>query len=567
METITELSPEIKTITEESTKPIKEPVTKTTITKSGYEILHDPRFNKGTAFTNKERGKYGLHGLLPSEVESLETQIIRVHEQVDHFKEPINKYVYLIQLLDNNQTLFFRTVMDDPAKYLPLIYTPTVGEACQKFGHILRRPRGLYISIRDKNNIREVLKNWPEENVRFTVVTDGGRILGLGDLGICGMGIPVGKLALYTACAGIDPNLTLPIVLDVGTDNKTFLQDPLYPGLRIPRVHGREYYDFIEDFVNAVTEIFPKICIQWEDFAGPDAVYILEKYRSRICTFNDDIQGTAGVAAGGLLAACRFTGKPITEQRFLFLGAGSAATGIGALLVKILQQNGMNETAALSHCWMFNRGGLLVSSRSDLPDYKKTFVHDHEPIGDFLKAIEQLKPTAIIGVSTIGGAFNRDVVEAMTRINERPIIFPCSNPTSRSECTAEEAYTWSNGKAIFASGSPFEPVEINGKRITPGQGNNVFIFPAIGLAILATEAVRVTDEMFICAAEALAGQVTDEMFEEGLVFPLISDILKVSINVAIKVAELVFEKGLAGITRPDNIEAFIKSKIYYPSYN
>ncbi len=558
MKTFPESNPEIGTIAEESVK---------LTSKSGYEILQDPHLNKGTGFTYAERDKYGLHGLLPSEVESIETQIVRVHEQVDHFKEPINKYVYLLQLLDNNQTLFFRTVMDDPAKYLPLIYTPTVGEVCQKFGHILRRPRGLYISIRDKNNIRSLLKNWPLKDVRFTVVTDGGRILGLGDLGICGMGIPIGKLALYTACAGIGPNLTLPIVLDVGTDNQTFLEDPLYPGLKIPRVRGKEYYYFIDDFVNAITEVFPKICIQWEDFAGPDAVYILEKYRNKICTFNDDIQGTAGMAAAGVLSACRFTGKPITGQKFLFLGAGSAATGIAELLMKIMQLDGLTREEALLNCWMFNREGLLVSSRTDLPDYKKTFAHEHEPIGDFLTAIEQLKPTAIIGVSTIGGAFTKEMIEAMSRINERPIIFPWSNPTTSSECTAEQAYEWSNGKAIFASGSPFAPVEFNGRKIIPGQGNNVFIFPAMGLSIFATEAVRVTDEMFICAAKALAEQVTNEMFQEGLVFPLISDILKVSINVAIKVAELIFEKGLAGVSKPDNIEAFIKSKVYYPGYN
>jgi malate dehydrogenase (oxaloacetate-decarboxylating)(NADP+) len=535
--------------------------------KPGYEILHDPRLNKGTAFTDEERDRYGLRGLIPEAVETIEQQIVRVHEQVDHFKEPINKYVYLIQMLDNNQTLFFRTIMDDPAKYLPIIYTPTVGEACQKFGHILRRPRGLYISIKDRHNIAQVLRNWNTHDVRVTVVTDGGRILGLGDLGVCGIGIPIGKLALYTACAGIDPDYTLPIVLDVGTDNEAFLADPLYPGLKERRLRGKEYYEFIDEFVHAVISVFPKICIQWEDFAGPDAAYILNKYRNKVCTFNDDIQGTASVVAAGLIAACKFTGVPITEHKFLFLGAGSAATGIAGLVSRILEGHGLSAEEANNRCWMFNRKGLLTKDRTDLEDYKAPFAHEHAPIADFVTAIEELKPTAIIGVSTIGKAFNRKVIDTMSKINERPIIFPCSNPTSHSECTAEEAFTWTNGKAIFASGSPFDPVVINGKTFIPGQGNNVFIFPAVGMAVLATEAKFVTDEMFICAAEALAEQVTQEMFDTGLIFPSISNILEVSTHIAIKVAKLVFDKGLARVERPEDIEAFIKNKVYFPAYH
>jgi malate dehydrogenase (oxaloacetate-decarboxylating)(NADP+) len=536
-------------------------------TKSGYQILHDPRLNKGTAFTDFERDLYGLHGLLPSQVENIEQQIVRVNEQVDHFKDQINKYVYLMQMLDNNQTLFFRTVMDNPVKYFPIIYTPTVGEACQKFGQIFRRPRGLYISIKDKDKIREIIGNWNAKDVRFTVVTDGGRILGLGDLGISGMGIPIGKLALYTACAGINPDYTLPIVLDTGTNNETLLNDPLYPGLKIRRVKGKEYNEFVDEFINVITDVFPKICIQWEDFAGSDAVMILDKYRENICTFNDDIQGTASVAAAGLISACRLTGKPITEQKFLFLGAGSAGTGIASLMLKILQDNGLSAEEALNCLWMFNSKGLLVNSRTDLESYKKQFAHDHEPISDFTIAIKQLKPTAIIGVSAMGGVFNKEVIETMSEINEFPIIFPFSNPTSHSECTAEEAYKWSAGKAIFASGSPFEHVEINGKLFIPGQGNNVFIFPAIGLAIFATEVKRVTDGMFICAAEALAGQVSTDMLKSGLIYPPISDILSVSVNIAVKIAEYIFDNKLAGINRPEDIEKFIKRKMYYPAYS
>lgn len=536
-------------------------------TKSGYEILHDPRLNKGTGFSEKERDMYGLHGLLPDQVENIEQQIVRVNEQVDHFNNNINKYVYLIQMLDNNQTLFFRTIMDNPVKYFPLIYTPTVGEACQKFGQIFRRPRGLYISIKDKDRIREILGNWNIKDVRFTVVTDGGRILGLGDLGISGMGIPIGKLALYTACAGIDPDYTLPIVLDTGTNNETLLNDPLYPRLKIHRVKGKEYDEFIEEFILSITDMFPKICIQWEDFAGPDAVRILDKYREKICTFNDDIQGTAGVAAAGLISACRLTGKSFTEQKFLFLGAGSAGTGIAGLLIKILQENGLSKKEALDRIWMFNSKGLLVNSRTDLENYKKTFAHDHEPIADFNSAIRLLKPTAIIGVSAIGGAFTKEIIETMSAINEFPLIFPYSNPTTHSECSAEEAYRWSAGKAIFASGSPFEVVELNGKKFIPGQGNNVFIFPAMGLAVFATEVKRVTDEMFICAAKALAGLVSEDMLKSGLIYPPISEIRNVSVNVAIKIAEYIFDSGLAGINRPENIEKFIKSKVYFPDYN
>ena len=381
------------------------------------------------------------------------------------------------------------------------------------------------------------------------------------------MGIPIGKLALYTACAGINPDYTLPIVLDTGTNNETLLNDPLYPGLKIRRVKGKEYNEFVDEFISVITDVFPKICIQWEDFAGSDAVMILDKYREKICTFNDDIQGTASVAAAGLISACRLTGKPITEQKFLFLGAGSAGTGIASLMVKILQDNGLSAEEALNCLWMFNSKGLLVNSRTDLESYKKQFAHDHEPISDFTIAIKQLKPTAIIGVSAMGGVFNKEVIETMSEINEFPIIFPFSNPTSHSECTAEEAYKWSAGKAIFASGSPFEHVEINGKLFIPGQGNNVFIFPAIGLAIFATEVKRVTDGMFICAAEALAGQVSTDMLKSGLIYPPISDILSVSVNIAVKIAEYIFDNKLAGINRPEDIEKFIKRKMYYPAYS
>jgi malate dehydrogenase (oxaloacetate-decarboxylating)(NADP+) len=533
---------------------------------AGYDLLRNPRTNKGTAFTIEERLKFGLEGLLPAAIETLETQMLRVNEQLDQIDLPIHKYSYLSNLLDTNETLFYNLIINDPAKYLPLVYTPTVGEACEKFGHIARRVRGLFISIEQKNHIKEILRNWPEKEVRFTVVTDGGRILGLGDLGVCGLGIPIGKLALYTACAGVPPEYTLPIVLDVGTNNEVFLKDPLYPGLRHKRVVGKEYDDFIEAFVAAINEVFPKICIQWEDFKGVDAIRILNKYRDRVCTYNDDIQGTATIATAGFISISRLTGKPFSEQRFLFLGAGAAAFGIADMLVRKFQKDGLTKEEALKHVWMFDVNGLLVTSRNDLAGYQRPFAHEAESCNDFADAVLMIRPTAIIGVSTVGGAFTQNVIENMSRINERPVIFPYSNPTSHSECTAEQAYTWSKGKAVFASGSPFAPVDYEGKTFTPGQGNNVFIFPAMGLAIFATEAKSVTDEMFIAAAEAVAEQVTTGDFEKGLIYPHINDILKVSVNVAVKVAEQIFTSGLAGVEKPKDIRKFISDKMYTPGY-
>src|SRR5258708_249190 len=533
---------------------------------TGYSLLQNPRMNKGTAFSKEERNRYGLNGLLPDTVETLETQVQRVNEQVDHFEHPINKYVYLLQLLDNNETLFFKTIMQDPARFMPLVYTPTVGEACQQFGHILRRPRGMYLSINDRGNIAAILQNWPSRDVRFTVVTDGERILGLGDLGVCGMGIPIGKLSLYTACAGVPPEYTLPVVLDAGTNNESFLDDPLYPGLRQKRVRGQAFDDFIAEFVQAINEVFPKICIQWEDFAGVDAVRILNTFKTTLCTVNDDVQGTAGVATAGLLAASRFSGKQLKEQVFLFLGAGAAAIGIADLLVMKLVADGMDKEAALRHCRMFDINGLLVKSRNDLADYQKRFAHEGEPIHDFVSAIQEIRPTAIIGVSTIGGAFNRQVVETMSAINEMPIILPYSNPTAHSECTSEHAYTCSKGKAIFASGSPFGPVRYNNQTFIPGQGNNVYIFPAMGLAIFVTEARIITDELLIVAAVALADQVTEENFASGLIYPPIDAILQVSVNMAIKIAESIFDRELARVSRPENMASFVRSKMYQAVY-
>jgi malate dehydrogenase (oxaloacetate-decarboxylating)(NADP+) len=456
--------------------------------------------------------------------------------------------------------------MSDPARFLPLVYTPTVGEACLQFGHILRRPRGLYLSIKRKGRVREILRNWPERDVRFIVVTSGQRILGLGDLGANGMGIPIGKLALYTACAGVPPRYSLPIHIDFGTNNESLLRDPLYLGLRQPRPGAAEVDEFVEEFITAVQEEFPNCCVQFEDWAGVDAIRLLARYRDRICCFNDDIQGTAAVALAGILAALRVTGGKLSDQTFLFLGAGSAAIGIADLLAQTVALEGLPRDRANERIWMFDVNGLLESTRKDLADFQKPYVHRHSPTRDFAAAIESLKPTAIIGVSTVAKAFNQRVIEAMARVNQRPIIFPYSNPTSHSECSAEEAYGWSEGRAVFASGSPFPPVRVKDRTFVPGQGNNVYIFPAIGLAVFATRAKRVTDEMFIAAARAVADQVTQAELDTGLIYPPQSTILKTELYAAQRVAEVIFARDFARVPKPTDIKSFILSQTYKAKY-
>ncbi len=449
---------------------------------------------------------------------------------------------------------------------MPLVYTPTVGEACQKFDHFFRSTRGMYLPISARGRLREILGNWPQKDVRFIVVTDGERILGLGDLGVGGMGIPVGKLALYTACAGVPPHLTLPITLDVGTNNHELLEDPLYLGLRQPRVRGADYDSFIDEFVTAVQDLYPKCCLQWEDFANINAVPILARYKDRICTYNDDIQGTAAVALAGMFGALRISGQKLADQRFLFLGGGSAATGIAELIAQALVLEGMTLEAARQKTWLYDVNGLIISSRKDLADFQRPFAHDAPPAASFVAAIEAIRPTAIIGVSTVPKLFNQQVIEAMARINQRPIIFPYSNPTSRSECTAEEAYRWSDGRAIFASGSPFPPVHLGGKTFVPGQGNNVYIFPAMGMAALATEAKRITEEMFIIAAKAVAEQVSDAALATGLIYPPQSNMLAASLHTATRIAEYIFDHGFARAERPADIARHLAELVYKPVY-
>ncbi len=533
---------------------------------TGASLLANARLNRGTAFSLADRRKLRIEGLLPPVANTLEVQIARVHAELAALDTDLQRYVFLSDLQSRNEVLFYAVLMSDPAAFMPLVYTPTVGEACEKFDHIFRASRGMYLPITATGRLRDVLSNWPQPDVRFIVVTDGERILGLGDLGVGGMGIPVGKLALYTACAGVPPQLTLPVTLDVGTNNHALLEDPLYLGLRQNRVRGAAYDAFIDEFVQAVQDLFPKCCLQWEDFANFNAVPILERYRDAVCTYNDDIQGTAAVALAGILAALRITGQTLADQRFLFLGGGSAATGIAELVSEAMALEGLPVAQARTRNWLFDVNGLMVASRTDLAGFQRPFAHDHAPVSAFVAAVEAIKPTAIIGVSTVPKLFNQAVIEAMARINERPIVFPYSNPTSRSECTAEEAYKWSAGRTVFASGSPFPPVEIDGKTLVPGQGNNVYIFPAMGMAVLATEARRVTEEMFIVAARAVAEQVTEANLAIGLIYPPTSNIFAASLHTAGRIAEYIFDHGLAGIPRPDDIAAHIRARAYQPVY-
>jgi malate dehydrogenase (oxaloacetate-decarboxylating)(NADP+) len=537
-----------------------------TSTPRGLALLRDPRLNKSTAFTEAEREALGLVGLVPEGIDSEDTQAQRTMLQLGQKPTDLEKYIFLSQLQDSDETLFYRLLMSDPAKFLPLVYTPTVGEACLQFGHIMRRPKGLYISIKRKGHVRDILRNWPERDIRFMVVTSGQRILGLGDLGANGMGIPIGKLALYTACAGVPPQVTLPVLIDCGTNNEALLRDPLYLGLRQTRPEISKLDEFVEEFITAVQTEFPNCCVQFEDWAGVDAVRLLARYRERICSSNDDIQGTAAVALAGILGALRITGGKLSEQTFLFLGAGSAGIGIADLLTETIALEGIPREKARTHTWLFDVNGLLESSRNDLADFQKPYAHPHTPVKNFVDAIESIKPTAIIGVSSVAKAFNERVIKAMARINQRPIIFPYSNPTSHSECTAEEAYRWSEGRAVFASGSPFPPVRFGDRTLVPGQGNNVYIFPAIGMAVYATRAKLITDEMFIAAARAVAEQVTKAELDVGLIYPPQSEILKTELHAAQRVAEVIFTRGLARVPKPSDIGAFIQSKTYKPEY-
>ena len=532
----------------------------------GIGLLHDPLLNKGTAFTAAERDALGLRGLLPPVVCTQEQQAIRFLENLRRLTNPLDKYIALTALHDRSEALFFRVVMDNPDEMMPIIYTPTVGLACQNYGHILQQPRGIFISSSDRGRIAQVLRNWPSKDVGIIVVTDGERILGLGDLGANGMGIPVGKLSLYTALAGVAPERCLPVMFDAGTNNEDLLDDPLYIGENHERLPKEEFDSLFEEFVQAAREVFPGVVIQFEDFASHNAFRLLAKYRDRTCCFNDDIQGTAAVALAGIMSALRISGGKLSGQTVLFLGAGEAATGIADLITLAAQGEGLSESEARKRSWLFDSKGLVVKSRGALTPHKQPYAHDAAPCQDFLEAVKRVRPTAIIGVAAVGRTFTPAVLREMASINSRPIIFALSNPTSKSECTAEEAYTHTAGRAIFACGSPFDPVVINGRTLVPRQGNNSYIFPGVGLGLIATGATRVTDDMFLAAAQSLAALVTPSDLQQGSLYPPLAGIRDVSAGIATAVAKVVYDKGLASVPRPADLGAFVRSKMYDPSY-
>lgn len=533
---------------------------------TGVDLLRDPVLNKDAAFTEAEREILGLRGLLPARVQTTEEQVMRTLENFRRKPNNIEKYLFMIGLQERNKTLFYRIVIDNIEEMMPIIYTPTVGQACLEYGHIFRRPRGIFISAKDRGRMPELLRNWPYRDIRIIVVTDGERILGLGDLGADGMGIPVGKLALYTACAGIHHSLSLPVTLDVGTETESLLNDPLYIGVKQRRLRGAAYDDFVEEFIVAVEEVFPRTLVQFEDFGNLNAFRLLERYRDRICAFNDDIQGTAAVVLAGLYSALRLKGGKLSEQKFLFVGAGEAGQGAAELTVAALLAEGLSVEEARQHCWFVDSKGLVVKGRSDLTGRKLLYAHDHEPIFDLPDIAETLKPTAIIGLSGKRGLFTSPLLEAMGRVNERPIIFALSNPTSKAECTAEEAYGATAGRAIFASGSPFGPVTLEGKTLAPAQGNNVYIFPGVGLGVIASGSRQVTDEMFFMAAQVLAQQVSADDLEQGRVYPPLARIREVSAAIAAAVAEVAYRRDLATKPKPEDLPDYIKSMMYEPGY-
>jgi len=532
----------------------------------GAALLRDPTLNKGTAFTPAEREALGLRGLLPPQIGTQDLQANRVLENIRRLQTPLSKYILLEALQDRNESLFFRVITDNPDEMMPIIYTPTVGLACQQFGHIYRRPRGMYVTAKDRGQIAHVMRNWPYRQARMIVVTDGERILGLGDLGANGMGIPIGKLSLYTACAGLHPRYCLPVMLDVGTNNQALLDDPLYIGIRQKRLSGAALDEIVEEFINAAQEVFPGVVVQFEDFANHNAFRLLREYQDRVCCFNDDIQGTASVTVAGIFSALRVTKQRMAEQRFLCLGAGEAATGICDLLSAAMVADGLTPDEARARCSMVDSKGLVVASRKDLAAHKKAYAHAHEPVADFLGAVKALRPTAIIGVGATPGLFTKEVVEEMTRLNERPIVFALSNPTSKSECTAAQAYEWSAGKALFASGSPFEPVDFAGKHFVPRQGNNSYIFPGVGLGVVSVRSTRVTDEMFMAAARTLAEHTSDDDLAQGSLYPPLKGVRAVSAYIAAAVAEIAYRDGYAMLERPDNLVEFMRAQMYDPHY-
>jgi malate dehydrogenase (oxaloacetate-decarboxylating)(NADP+) len=532
---------------------------------TGTRLLNSIRHNKSTAFTKEEREELGLRGLLPAKIANAEMQQKRILQNFYRKESDIEKYIFLTSLLERNERLFYQVVMQHIEEMMPIIYTPTVGQACREFAQNFRKTRGFYINPGDKGEIRKILNNWPNDDVRVIVVTDGERILGLGDLGSNGMGIPIGKLQLYVAAAGINPEQCMPVTIDIGTNNEEFLHDPLYLGWQEERIRGEEYLELINEFIEAIQDKYPKALIQFEDFTTDNAYKLLNIYKDRCLCFNDDIQGTAGVVLAGILAYERAIKKEIKDMKFLFLGAGAAATGIGDLIVSAMVERGMKAEDARKNLWFIDSKGLVVASRKDLPSYKQTYAHDVKPM-DFKEALETLKPDVLIGATGTPGTFTQEIIEKITSYHQTPAIFALSNPTANAECTAEQAYTWSHGKAIFCSGSPFANVVYEGKTFKPGQGNNAYIFPGIGLGAVACQLSRITDDMFLVAAQALANLIQEKDLEMGCMYPSLQEIRKASLAIAVAISKRAYEKGLAQFPEPDNIEKHIESMIYDPSY-
>jgi malate dehydrogenase (oxaloacetate-decarboxylating)(NADP+) len=538
------------------------------VSRRGLELLNNPWFNKGTSFTMEERDALGLRGLIPPFVADMEEQVQRAMENYRHKTDPMEQYIFLTGLHDRNVTLFYRVLMEHLTEMTPIMYTPTVGFACQQFGHIYRKNRGMYISLHDKGRVAEVLNNWPSEEVDIIVISDGSRILGLGDLGANGMGIPIGKLVLYVTGAGLDPARTLPILLDVGTDNEDLLSDPLYLGITHRRVHGVEFFEIVDEFVQAATKRWPHVLIQWEDFTNDKAFPLLNRYRDDVLCFNDDIQGTGAVVLAGLLGAMRLKQEKLSDQRIIFYGAGSASVGIADMVCAgMADESGISLEQARQQIWLIDTRGLVTTTRGGkLEEHKIPYARDEKSVENLLKAVMKIKPTAIIGASGQPQTFTRDVVESMHQHCKQPIIFALSNPTTKSECTAEQAYQWTNGDAIFASGSPFDPVRLNGRIYVPGQGNNMFIFPGIGLGAVVCGAKKVTDGMFFIAAKTLAHMVTEEELNSGTVYPDLEKIRQISLAIATAVCRLAYDEGLAQYPEPEDLRQYVRDCMYHPEY-
>ncbi|MDP1559044.1 MAG: NAD-dependent malic enzyme [Nitrosomonas sp.] len=531
----------------------------------GKTLLDDPALTKSTAFSREERDRYGLRGLLPYDIADINKQKMRVLGSMRCKNSDIEKYIFLSALLERNQRLFYRTMIDHIEEIMPLVYTPTVGEACKEFAHIFRKPQGLYITPEDRGNIVSLFGNWPETDVRIIVITDGERILGLGDLGANGMGIPIGKIALYIACAGINPAQCMPVMLDVGTNNLSLRDDPLYLGYPFPRLTGDAYRSLVDEFVNAVQSCYPKALIQFEDFLTPNAFEFLDRYGKEVRCFNDDIQGTAAVTLAGVYTSGQITHKKFSDLTIMFLGTGSAASGIADLMVSAFCKIGLSEEQAKARLWFVDSKGLVVSGRKDIKPRIRPFAHDY-PACSFLDAVSAIKPDVLIGATGVAGTFDENIIRKMTEFNEHPVIIALSNPTSHTECTAEEAYRWSGGRAVFASGSPFQAVKYGDKVFKPAQGNNAYIFPGIGLGMQASAARLVSPAMFLAAAEVLASTVLPEEINVGAIYPPLTRIREVSHAIAVAVCRVALSEGLAENDLPDDLPAFVRALMYEPGY-